>query len=216
MTLIFNWLKNVIANFFARFESLESKNSGTTVNLNIRVDVRRHCDRHHDDPKDFIGTIKMFAGLRPPDGWLFCDGRLLNVRDYVDLFTVIGNTYGGNGRTNFALPDLRGRVPVGTGRGENLKERNLGEPFGSEIVSIKIDQIPLVTTDDLSNFLSGTIPADVDPDTGEKSRVVTSSMKGRKKFSIENKPISSIQPSIGMNYIICYRGEYPDDFQECI
>lgn len=212
MSLFFIWLKKVFTNFFAILNDSETKKlTGTTVNLNIRVDIRRHC--HHHDPKDYIGTIKMFAGLNPPEGWLFCDGRMLKVRDYVDLFTVIGNTYGGNGRTNFALPDLRGRVPVGTGKGDNLHERNLGEPFGSEIISIKIDQIPLVTTDDLSNFLSGTRNEIVE-DEMLKSRVVTSSMKGRKNFSVENKPISSIQPSIGMNYIICYRGEYPEDLRD--
>lgn len=91
-------------------------------------------------PKDiqsanpFIGEIIMFAGNFAPRGWAFCDGTILQVSQNSALFSLLGTTFGGDGRTTFALPDLRGRVPVhaGSGRGPGLTERKLGKKFGSE------------------------------------------------------------------------------------
>ena len=68
--------------------------------------------------EELIGTIKLFAGNFAPHGWLICDGRLLNITQNAALFSIIGTTYGGDGRTTFALPDLRGRVPVGFGQSQ--------------------------------------------------------------------------------------------------
>ena len=89
-------------------------------------------DIQGNDP--FIGEISMFAGNFAPRGWAFCNGDLLPISQNQALFSIIGTTYGGDGRTTFALPDLRGRVPVhhGGSRGPGLTERKLGAKFGSE------------------------------------------------------------------------------------
>jgi|SRR5882757_8224902 len=73
-----------------------------------------------------MGQIMIFAGNFAPNGWAFCQGQLMSINQNSALFSVLGTTYGGDGRTNFALPDLRGRAPVGTGQGRGLAEVSLG------------------------------------------------------------------------------------------
>jgi microcystin-dependent protein len=80
----------------------------------------------------FIGEISMFAGNFAPRGWAFCDGQLLPISQYSALFSLLGITYGGDGRTTFGLPDLRGRVPLHPGTGPGLTPRTLGKKGGSE------------------------------------------------------------------------------------
>ena len=79
-----------------------------------------------------IGEIRMFAGEYAPRGWAFCNGQLLPIGENRELFSILGLFYGGNGRTDFGLPDLRGRVPVHAGAGVGLTPRQLGEKGGSE------------------------------------------------------------------------------------
>jgi microcystin-dependent protein len=74
-----------------------------------------------------LGTIVMFSGSFAPRGWAFCDGSLLSIGTNTALFSIIGNTYGGDGKTTFALPDLRGRVPLGVGEGPGLTPCSLGQ-----------------------------------------------------------------------------------------
>lgn len=90
----------------------------------------------------FVGEIRMFAGNFAPRGWAFCDGQLLSVSENDVLFSLLGTIYGGDGTTTFALPDLRGRVPVHAGQGPGLSQRNLGDRFGVEAVTLTGDQIP--------------------------------------------------------------------------
>ncbi len=84
------------------------------------------------DDVPFIGQVMMFAGNFAPRGWALCDGQLLDVSQYSALFSVLGTTYGGDGRTTFALPDLRGRVPMHAGQGPGLDSVALGAQGGSE------------------------------------------------------------------------------------
>lgn len=84
----------------------------------------------------YIGTILLFAFPRIPDGWAICDGSLLSIAEYEPLFVLLGTTYGGNGTTTFALPDLRGRVPIHQGSGPGLTTRVMGESAGLETVTI--------------------------------------------------------------------------------
>ena len=79
-----------------------------------------------------IGEVRMFAGNFAPRTWAFCEGQLLPISSYQALFSILGTTYGGDGRTTFALPDLRGRVPVGTGNGPGLSPQRLGQRSGTE------------------------------------------------------------------------------------
>ena len=84
----------------------------------------------------FLAEIIIFAGNFAPRGWAFCDGQLLAVSQNDALFSLLGTTYGGDGRTTFALPDLRGRVPVGSGQGPGLSDRRWGERAGVEDVAL--------------------------------------------------------------------------------
>jgi len=79
-----------------------------------------------------IGEIRMFAGTFAPQDWMLCAGQLLPIEQYTALYSVIGVNYGGNGMNNFALPDLRGRVPVGAGQGIGLTPINVGQFIGTE------------------------------------------------------------------------------------
>jgi microcystin-dependent protein len=90
----------------------------------------------------FVGEIRMFAGNFAPRGWAFCDGQLLAVSQNDALFSLLGTIYGGDGRTTFGLPDLRGRIPVHAGTGPGLSPRRLGEKGGAEKVTITTNQLP--------------------------------------------------------------------------
>lgn len=96
--------------------------------------------RSSADP--FIAEIIMFAGNFAPRGWAFCDGQLLPISSYSALFSVISTTYGGDGRTTFALPDLRGRSPIHEGRGPGLSSIFLGQKGGAETQTLTILQLP--------------------------------------------------------------------------
>jgi microcystin-dependent protein len=81
-----------------------------------------------------LGEIRMFAGNFAPRGWAFCDGQLLAISSNTALFSILGTTYGGDGRTTFALPDLRGRIAMHAGNGPGLSPIRLGEMNGNEVV----------------------------------------------------------------------------------
>ena len=87
----------------------------------------------------FLGEIRSFAINKTPDGWAPCDGRLLKITDYPDLFSLLGTTYGGDGVTTFGLPDLQGRIPVGQGHGPGLENYTLGQKGGAEQVTLQPD-----------------------------------------------------------------------------
>src|SRR5919205_4368158 len=85
----------------------------------------------------YVGEIRIFAGNFNPNGWMFCEGQLLPISEYETLFNLIGTTYGGDGQSTFALPDLRGRIPLHFGNGFTLAETG-----GVETVTLTVSQIP--------------------------------------------------------------------------
>ncbi|SFS46466.1 phage tail protein [Sphingobacterium wenxiniae] len=85
----------------------------------------------------YVGEIRIFAGNFAPEGWMFCEGQLLPIAEYETLFNLIGTTYGGDGQSSFALPDLRGRIPMHMGNGFQLAETG-----GVEQVTLSVNQIP--------------------------------------------------------------------------
>lgn len=93
----------------------------------------------------FLGEIRIFAGNFAPAGWAFCNGQLLAIVQYEALFTLIGTTYGGDGVTTFALPDLRGRLPLHEADGHGLFPYRLGQRGGVESVLLTTAQIPAHT-----------------------------------------------------------------------
>ncbi len=88
----------------------------------------------------FIGEIRMFGGNFAPVGWMFCDGQILNISEYDALYSLIGTTYGGDGRSTFALPDLRGRLPI-----HQSPSYPLGSAAGAETATLTIEQLPAHT-----------------------------------------------------------------------
>ena len=90
----------------------------------------------------FVGEIRLFAGNFAPMNWAFCDGSLLPIAEFEVLFNLIGTTYGGDGQSTFALPDLRGRVPIHQGQGPGLSNRTIGQTGGVEAVSVGPQQMP--------------------------------------------------------------------------
>lgn len=91
----------------------------------------------------YVGEIRMFAGNFAPAGWAFCSGQLLPISENETLFNLIGTTYGGDGQSTFALPDLQGRVPIHMGTGPGLSTRDLAETGGAEEITLTVTQIPL-------------------------------------------------------------------------
>lgn len=168
----------------------------------------------------FIAEIRMFAGNFAPRGWAFCEGQLLPISANTALFSLIGTTYGGDGRTNFALPDLRGRVPVGVGTGPGLSPTRLGELSGSENATLTTANLPshthsvtATTAAGTSNTPGGNVPAGTGlfdneyavPTDGSATTMHPSMIGntgGSQSFSIE-------QPSLGMHYIIAIFGVFP-------
>lgn len=90
----------------------------------------------------YVGEIRMFGGNFAPAGWAFCDGSLMPISENETLFQLIGTTYGGDGQSTFALPDLRGRVPIHMGTGAGLTVQ-IGEQAGSETITLTPPQIPI-------------------------------------------------------------------------
>lgn len=90
----------------------------------------------------YVGEIRMFAGNFSPRGWAYCDGQLLAVSQNDALFSLLGTIYGGDGRTTFGLPDMRGRLPVHNGQGPGLSDRRLGGKGGAEKETLVSNQIP--------------------------------------------------------------------------
>lgn len=90
----------------------------------------------------FIGEIRMLGFNFPPKNWAACDGQLLLIAQNTALFSILGTTYGGNGTTNFGLPDFRGRVPISFGQGPGLSDRTQGEIAGVESVTLVAAEIP--------------------------------------------------------------------------
>ena len=169
--------------------------------------------------QDFIiGEIRMFAGNFAPYGWAFCQGQILPIAQNTALFSLLGTTYGGDGRTTFALPDLRGRVPVGFGQGLGSSNRVIGEQFGTETVTLTTAQMPVhshtvnaVTTEGNQNLPTNSLPAntktldkeysDANANTTMKATMVNPT-GGSQPFGVS-------QPSLGVNFIIALQGVYP-------
>lgn len=89
-----------------------------------------------------LGQIVMFAGNFAPRGWALCDGQLLRINDHQSLYSILGTQFGGDGRTTFALPDLRGRFPMHPGSGPGLSARTVGETGGHETTDLQASNLP--------------------------------------------------------------------------
>lgn len=173
----------------------------------------------------FIGSIFMFAGNFAPRGYQLCAGQLLSIAQWSALFSILGTTYGGNGTTNFALPDLRCRVPVGAGSGPGLSAIGLGQVGGSQNVTLTTAQMPqhthqtTVTISAANDTRPGSeSPADAFLDTAG-ANLYTGTSDGTKMNAGMatavvapaggNQPFSVEDPYVGINYIIAVEGLFP-------
>ncbi len=172
----------------------------------------------------YIGQIIMFAGNFAPRNWAFCQGQLLSIAQNTALFSILGTTYGGNGQTTFGLPDLRGRVPVGTGSGPGLPVVDLGEIAGEPTHTLISTEMPAHNhavnannsgvaniANPSGNSLSvGQVPSNSEtvnmysnaaPNVGLNAQ--TGGLAGG------SQPHNNMQPYLGMNYVICLAGIFP-------
>ncbi len=140
----------------------------------------------------FIAEIKMFGGNFAPRGWAFCDGQLLPINQNSALFSLLGTTYGGDGRTTFGLPDLRGRVAVGPRRGPGLSDYKLGQRGGVETTAGG-GGISTTTAEAAPGLRGGTNVTAVTSVTASGSGAST----------------TNIQPYLAVNYIIALEGIFP-------
>jgi len=149
------------------------------------------------------GTVVAFAGKTsaPPAGWLPCDGRELNVREFRALFTAIGTIYGGDGVNKFRLPDLRGRMVVGAGNGSALSPRLLAQQGGEEQHTLTIPEMPThshgQTLDDSTGAQGGQNQTD-----GNGGNVSTGINNGRTRNEGGGAPHNNMPPFIVLNYLI--------------
>ena len=129
----------------------------------------------------YVGEIRIFAGNFAPAGWMFCDGQLLPISENATLFQLIGTTYGGDGQSTFALPDLRGRIPVHMGNGFTLAETG-----GVETVTLTVSQIPSHSHPLLATLNAG----DQDNPGGE-----VAAQNAAVKLYVESDPTANCGPS---------------------
>ncbi|MBT2290967.1 phage tail protein [Paenibacillus albidus] len=170
----------------------------------------------------YLGEIRIFSGNYAPAGWDFCNGQLVQIRQNTSLFSLLGTTYGGDGKTTFALPNLVGRVPIQQGMGNGLTNRTLGMSGGSETVALNSSQLPVhnhtpaykeggVRKDHPAGAVwsrpGGRVPAASYSSSGANR---TSTMhQGAVKPAGGNQPHNNMQPFLALNFIICISGDFP-------
>ena len=175
----------------------------------------------------FIGQLMLVGFNFAPRGWALCEGQLLSLSDHTALYSLLGTTYGGDGRTSFGLPDLRGRIPVGQGNGPGIPVQSWGEKSGTATNTLSVGQLPanipaeikvstanvdLSVANDLTSiarpgFMDGrafnaTLGFNqATPDTALSSGSINVGGSGQ--------AVNNMQPSLGMYWIIALQGNYP-------
>lgn len=183
----------------------------------------------------FVGEIRMFAGNYAPENWAFCDGSLLPISNFQVLYSLLGTLYGGNGSTNFGLPDYRGRLPVGQGTGTGLTPRTLTQKFGVETVTMRPENTAphthgfMVSAQDATSAIpspaatpnsmtfgkfpgAGIITGLYSAGTGTSVAVAMNPKfldSALTPSGGTTTPHSNLMGSLAINYIICLVGLYP-------
>lgn len=163
-----------------------------------------------------LGQVLLFGGNFAPRGWAFCEGQLLAVSANDALFSILGTTYGGDGRTTFALPDLRGRVAIQQGTGAGQPSYSLGQKAGIEHTTLSTANLPAaviqvgVSTEDgdLTEPI-GNVPAIPANDAKIYANSGTGSLKAGSIAGAAGTSFSNLPPVLTLNYIIAIEGIYP-------
>jgi microcystin-dependent protein len=165
----------------------------------------------------YLGEIRMFGGDYAPRGWSLCDGSQLSIAENEALYTLLGTTYGGDGVNTFGLPDLRGRLPIGTGTGPGLSTRPLGQQAGVENVTLTTAQTPAHT----HAFAAGGASSSASP-----QGLVPSAATGFSFYAAApsdatwlnpgtvqtvggGQPHDNVMPSLAVGFIIALEGIFP-------
>lgn len=163
----------------------------------------------------FVAEIRIFAGNFAPRGWAFCNGQLLPVSQNTALFSLVGTTYGGDGRSTFGLPNLQGRAPMHPGRGPGLTDRRLGERGGAETVTLTEAQIPQ-HNHPLAGVAEFANQRTIDNNyfaVGSDMYTGASNLNSMAPQTVPNtggsQPHNNMQPFLTLNYIIALVGLYP-------
>jgi microcystin-dependent protein len=167
----------------------------------------------------FIGQIMMFGGNFAPRGWAFCEGQLLPIAQNTALFSILGTTYGGDGRTTFGLPDYRARMAISSGNGPGLPSYRLGEKGGNPSTVLNVSNLPACqigiggSTSDTnsvaepaSNVVSALPLDDVNIYTTANPTI---SMKSGSIIGAANTSYSNQSPYLAVSYIIALQGTFP-------
>jgi microcystin-dependent protein len=175
----------------------------------------------------YIGEMRMFGGNFAPLSWARCDGQLLSISQNDALFALIGTTYGGDGVNTFALPDLRGRIPIGMGAGPGLSNRVIGESSGTENVTLTEQNTPkhshalLATLSDVSSASVNSSVVPGKPVTGSNPSFYVHPADGKTpptpvtlapsacSQTSGNQPHNNIMPSLCVTFIIALFGIFP-------
>lgn len=174
----------------------------------------------------FIGEIRLFAGNFQPVSYAFCNGSLLPISQYDALYALIGTTYGGDGVNTFALPDLRGRIPVGQGQGPGLTNRVMGQTSGTETVTLTSATVPSHSHNAQASTNAGNtaapgptvVPAKPVDSLSTPSlyvvpgtSTVTPTLMAPNILSTVggNQPHTNMMPTLAINYIIALFGVFP-------
>lgn len=164
----------------------------------------------------FIGEIRLFAGNFAPRGWALCHGQLLPIQQYQAVFAIMGTMYGGDGRVNFGLPDLRGRVPIHQGQGPGLTPRSMGERSGAETITLLAAELPphqhtLGVTRALATTTSptGALLAEAEADITQTGAGGAGAAGAQVLPSGQGLPHDNQPPTLVLNYIIALQGIFP-------
>ena len=181
----------------------------------------------------FLGQITVYPYTYPPYGWMDCVGQLLPIQQYAALFSLLGTAYGGNGTTNFGLPDLQGRVPVGQGQLPAGGDYVMGEEGGAESVQLPISEMPAHTHGVVANTVAGTTntptgnllasPQAITNSGTPRAPIVTTESGNIYNPATPDTPLAptslaaiggslphnNIQPSLNLRYCICISGTFP-------
>jgi microcystin-dependent protein len=171
----------------------------------------------------FLGMICLFGLNFTPRGWYACNGQLIAISENDALFALLGTTYGGDGQSTFAVPDLRGRTPIHQGQGPGLSNYSIGQMAGSETVTLLSSQMPIHSHIALANNTAASVavpvagnslaaPIDVHNDAAymySSAAVDTSIAPNSISSAGGNQPHENMQPFLAMNYCIAAEGIFP-------
>jgi microcystin-dependent protein len=161
-----------------------------------------------------VGEILLVPYNFAPHGWAFCQGQLMSISQNTALFSLLGTLYGGDGSTTFALPDLRGRSPVGMGQGPGLQSYVIGQSGGEETVTLTLNQIPTHTHPAFGSKNTVTTASPTNAVWATETRLNIYSSSGGTTMAPSglaggNQPHDNMSPYLTLNYVIALQGIYP-------